>query len=128
MKKKILIVEDEFEIGEAVKLILEDEGYETFLVKDGKEALELLSKIPIPHLILSDIMMPKMDGYQLLEQLSHNENFRKIPFIFMSAGNPRESQARWDAFLKKPFNIDELIALVHKIMTPQGGQPDQMTL
>jgi CheY-like chemotaxis protein len=120
---RVLIVEDEFEIGESVKSILEDEGYEAFLVSDGKEAVELLKKIPAPQLILTDVMMPKMDGYQLLEILRNSESYKRIPVIFMSAGNPKELESRlkWNAFLKKPFNIDDLVNLVKRTTDNQGN-------
>jgi CheY-like chemotaxis protein len=114
--KRTLVVEDEFEIAESVKLILDEEGYETYIAYDGVEAMELLKKIPLPHLILSDVMMPKMDGYQFLKRLQDEEKFRKIPIVFMSAGKPRNEtlQDSWSGFLKKPFNIDDLINLVSR--------------
>lgn len=120
---RVLIVEDEFEIGETVKSILESEGYETFLATDGKDAIELLKNIPIPQLILTDVMMPKMDGYELLESLRNNESYKTIPVIFMSAGNPRELENRlkWNAFLKKPFNIEDLVNLVNKTTKDLGN-------
>lgn len=120
---RVLIVEDEFEIGESVKSILEEEGYEAFLASDGKEAIELLKKIPIPQIILTDVMMPKMDGYQFLENLRNDESYKKIPVIFMSAGNPRELESRlkWNAFLKKPFNIEDLVELVNSTAKDEGS-------
>lgn len=116
--KKILIVEDEIEIADAIKIVLEDEGYETDLAFNGEEALEILGRNAPPHLILSDIMMPKLDGHELFRRLKQNERFKNIPVIFMTAGNlyvnGHDDQKKF--YLKKPFNIDELIDEVTKVI------------
>jgi CheY-like chemotaxis protein len=110
--KRILIVEDEMDIAESVKSILEDEGYEATVATDGKEAIDILPTIPLPQLILSDLMMPRMDGMEFLKVLKKENAYKNIPVILMSAGNPGNDNKDWDAFIKKPFNIDDLLDLV----------------
>ena len=85
-KDVILVVEDYEPILFNLEILLELHDYEVLSAKNGREAVEVLHKcIKRPDLILSDILMPGMDGYELLKSVSNNSNLNMIPFIFLSA-------------------------------------------
>lgn len=110
--KPILIVEDDVDIREALREILEDEGYLTFEAGNGAEALELLDQIPKPGLLLLDLMMPVMDGYQFLEVVRSHRRFDGIPVVVVTAGIivvPGIS-----GYIKKPFDTEQLLRIVHQ--------------
>ena len=90
MKKNILIVDDEKLIVKMISLILEQAGYRTTGVNDGESALELIPSDK-PDLILLDLMMPGLDGFQVLERLKSNYDTRDIPVIIVSALEEKEN-------------------------------------
>ncbi len=112
MKKFILVVDDEYEVAMALATILEDEGYEVGLANDGQEAKVMLEK-KRPDLILSDVMMPRLNGIQLVSFIKGNPEKKDIPIVLMSAA-PMKEGTQSDGFLKKPFNIDLLMNEVMK--------------
>jgi CheY-like chemotaxis protein len=113
----ILIVEDDDNLRKNLIEIFENENFQTIEAKNGEEALQK-TKAEKPDIILSDIMMPVMDGYQLLEELQADENLSKIPFIFLTAKaemeNIRAGMAIGaDDYVTKPFKIDDLLKTVN---------------
>ena len=82
MKKKILLIEDEFYISDLYKMLLETAGFEVFLGMDGIEGLKLAENLP--DLILLDIMLPKMNGMVLLKKLKSNERLKNIPVVLLT--------------------------------------------
>ena len=112
----ILVVDDEKDLLEGVKLTLERAGYGVHAVGNGSEALDLLAKEPV-DLILSDIAMPLMNGYQLYEKVVANPDWVAIPFVFLSARG-MGSDIRYgkelgvDDYLIKPFRTADLLAVV----------------
>lgn len=125
MSKKytILLVEDEESMVTLIKYNLEQEGYIFSSVKNGKLALEFCNR-QRPDLILSDISMPEMDGYELRECLIDNENFRDIPFIFLTAKTQTDDKFRGmglgvNHFLIKPFEPELLLLTISSIL---GGK------
>lgn len=116
---KILIVEDEFDVASTMELALEMEGYEIRLSFNGAEALEILANEALPALIISDIMMPIMDGYQFTNELRGDSRFQQIPLILTSAARIDESKLpkkSFEAFIKKPFDLDEFLQTVDRIL------------
>ncbi len=117
MKHKILIADDEAEIRQLLKLYLENEGYEIIEAADGAEALRLLSSVK-PDLCILDIMMPKIDGYQVLRKLREQSN---IPVLILSAKDADSEKILGlnlgaDDYLSKPFNPLEAVARVQSNM------------
>ena len=109
----ILVVDDEKEIVEAIKIYLEDEGYNVFPCYDGQEALRLLKNNKI-HLILIDIMMPNLDGINATRQI---RKISSVPIIMISAKSQDTDKIMGlnvgaDDYVTKPFNPLELIARV----------------
>ncbi len=118
MKPFILIVEDNVDLLYNLNLLLESNNYRTITAKNGKEALEILSNLKeIPDIIISDIMMPEMDGYEFFRLISSDPNFNRIPFLFLSARTtPKDVRfgklLGADAYLTKPFNEKDLLAIL----------------
>ena len=118
MKPLILVVDDNTDILFNIKLILEANGFQAITAENGDEALKILSKQKKPpEVIISDIMMPKMDGYEFFKKILEDIRFNRIPFIFLSAKSSSE-EIRFgkvlgvDDYLTKPFNEEDLIAIV----------------
>lgn len=116
-KKTIIVVDDELEITNVVRSILEDEDFKISTAKDGEEAIQLLRNEKY-DLILMDIMMPKMSGYDVIKNLHHTEVNSKTPVVLMSCVSPqvKQSEYKWKYFLKKPFTIDELVNTVKRFI------------
>jgi putative two-component system response regulator len=114
--QKILLVEDDAPLLEVMRCLLEAEGYEVSLAVNGKHALELFGTIR-PNLVISDIMMPEMGGYELLESVRALQEGITVPFLFLSARTERSDVNRArslgvDDYLFKPFEASELINAV----------------
>ncbi len=116
MKKKILVIEDEHAIRLNILDILEMEGFESIGADDGREGIAIAKK-HLPDLIICDILMPKLDGYDVLAELRSDPSTTAIPFIFLTAKTTREDFRQGmnlgaDDYLTKPFEIEELINAV----------------
>ena len=112
-KKRILIVDDEKDIVESIEFSLEFEGFECSAAHDGEEAL-LKARKEYPDLILLDIMLPKINDYQVCRLLKSDEKYKHIPIIMITA-KAQESDKFWgkesgaDDFVTKPFDMEELV-------------------
>ena len=121
MKKKILVVDDEIHIVQIVKFNLEKRGgYEVITAKNGEEGLET-AKNQMPDLILSDVMMPKMSGFQFCEALKRDAELKKIPFIILTAkGQENDIKTGTDLgaddYITKPFSPKALLEKVAEIL------------
>ncbi len=125
-KTIIMVVDDQTDFVEGVKLILEVEGYEVWSATNGRKALDQLESAaqnlqggegPIPDLILADIMMPVMDGYTLYENTQENPALKNIPFIFLTAKTATSDlqhgkELGVEDYLTKPCVPDVLLASV----------------
>jgi CheY-like chemotaxis protein len=118
----ILIVDDEFGIGELLEALLEDDGHRVLTAMNGRHALERIAEAK-PDLVISDLMMPVMDGAALLTAMRENAELRSTPFALMCA-LPETSIADrvsgYDAFLRKPFKLAEISRLVAKLLKQPG--------
>lgn len=115
----ILLVEDDADIREDITEVLELENYEVIVADDGLEAIDLLKQHNV-DIILSDVLMPNMTGYELLAHVRTMDAYQMTPFIFISAVavNVIEQQIQGltvSAILTKPFPITDLLALLQKI-------------
>lgn len=122
----ILLVEDNEDLRENATLVLSLEGYQVFSACDGQEAIELLTTGKCqPDLIVSDIAMPRMDGYAFFKAVREVPELRVVPFIFLTArGSARDirfgKQLGADDYLPKPFNADDfLVAVENKLRRAQ---------
>jgi CheY-like chemotaxis protein len=111
----ILIVEDDDDIREALSQILELEGYTVRQAANGREALDISSHEPLPSLILLDLMMPVMDGWQFRSEQMKNPALANVPVLVISAdANVHEKAASFGAasVLPKPISLDRLLRAV----------------
>jgi DNA-binding NarL/FixJ family response regulator len=120
MSKRLLIVDDEPNLLRAVAACLITAGYEVSTARSGREALLQLAEA-VPDLMISDIRMPGMDGYQLVRQLRGSARTALVPIVFLTAKDETADRiegfrAGIDAYLTKPFEPDELIAVVNGIL------------
>jgi putative two-component system response regulator len=120
--KNILIVDDNFETTYTVKDGLEDldVNYYVTCADSGRKCLELLETHPIPHLILLDIMMPEMNGWELFKILKENAEWKKIPVVFLTAKTDSYSKGQGKLlaqdYIEKPFEITNLKSRIDKVL------------
>ncbi len=120
MAHKILIVDDEKEIANMIRMTLEMQGYEVLLAYDGEEGLTA-ARNHKPDLMLLDVMMPKINGYQVCRELKTNAPTQKIPIIMLTA-KAQESDRFWaketgvDDYIVKPFEIVNLLDKIKKLL------------
>jgi CheY-like chemotaxis protein len=111
-KQAVLVVDDDPEIRTAVRDVLEDDGYHVVAASNGKEALRLLPKMDRPCVILLDLMMPVMNGWDLLEILKEDELLMDIPVTLVSAA--ADHIPAGTHLLKKPIDLGALLETVHQ--------------
>ena len=114
--KKILIVDDEADIIEILKFVLEAQGYECVTAMDGEAGLNLAREIN-PDLIILDVMMPKMNGYKISRLLKFDEKYKNIPILMITARSQEEDKALGeetgaDEYITKPFEVDYVVEKV----------------
>lgn len=113
-----MIIEDDVDIAENLKSLLEIEGYTSDVAKDGLEGLNRLrSASELPGLILLDLMMPTMDGFQFREAQMNDPALAKIPVAIMTAGGNIEAKIaamNVEVSFRKPLDIDKLLATIDK--------------
>lgn len=120
----ILLVDDEPGVRESVQAYLDDDdNLSVTAAESATKALELLQTFT-PDLVISDIMMPKMSGYDFLEKLREDPRFKTVPVIFLTARGMTSDriqgyQAGCDAYLPKPFEPEELEAIVKNLLTKE---------
>jgi signal transduction histidine kinase len=118
-RDRILAVDDIPDNLTIAQTILEYEGYEVNLVADGKTALEMIEQSP-PDLVLLDVMMPDMDGYEVTYRIRQNTKLPYIPILLITASNQsnvvKGLDAGADEFIRKPVEIDELLARVRTLL------------
>jgi len=120
MSKRLLVVDDEPNLLMAVSACLRAEGYEAQTARSGKEALIYLSST-IPDLIISDIRMPFMDGYELARRIRASSHTALVPIVFLTAKDETANRVEGfrsgvDVYLTKPFEPEELLAVVANIL------------
>lgn len=126
MSKQILVVEDDESTRRNLALTLELEGYSVLVADNGDDAWERL-QTHVPDLVMSDILMPVMDGFALLERVRATPELAALPFIFLSALDDRASVRRGmeiggDDYLPKPYTRQELLAAVEARLLRAGAQ------
>ena len=120
---RILLVDDEPGLRTAVQAYLEDEGFQVTTAVDGEEGWEKAQKM-LPDVIISDVMMPRCDGYGFLKKIRGDERLGGTPVIFltakgMTADRTQGYQAGVDDYMPKPFDPDELVARVKNVVQRQ---------
>ena len=120
-KKRVLCIEDDAEMIDLIRLILERKGFEVLEAVGGKEGLEV-SRREMPDLILLDLMMPDVDGWEVFRQLRADEQLKDIPVIVVTAKAQSIDIvlglhiAKVDGYVTKPFGPQELLKSVNKVL------------
>ena len=127
MSKKILIVEDEPGVMAAIRFLMEQQGYQVWVAEKGEDALDLVSKNK-PHLVLLDIMLPGMSGWEVCEMIRLNPDYREVKIVFLTARRDAAEITRGlalgaNAYITKPFNNDQLVAKVKSLLQDALRQP-----
>jgi DNA-binding NarL/FixJ family response regulator len=120
MTKRILIVDDEPNLLRAIAAVVRGEGFDVSTSRNAREALLQIAQ-SLPDLIVSDIRMPGMDGYEFARKLRYSPHSALIPIVFLTAKDETEDRvegfrAGVDVYLTKPFEPDELIAVIRNIL------------
>lgn len=114
--KRLLIVDDELAIVEALQDILSVEGYDIVTAFNGAEGLQRMADAK-PDLVLLDLMMPVMDGREMLRRMREDASLQGIPVVVMSAGRISDEERRSSArFLAKPFELDVLLDTIAELL------------
>ena len=120
MAAQLLLVDDEPGLREAVKEYLQESGFTVQIASNAREGWEWMQQ-NTPDLLISDIMMPQVDGYKFLKQVREDARFKSLPVVFLTAKGMTNDriqgyQAGCDAYLPKPFDPDELVAIVENLL------------
>jgi DNA-binding NarL/FixJ family response regulator len=120
MPLTILVVDDDLGTRLSISDYLEMSGYITVSAENGQKAIALVDQFQ-PHLIVTDVMMPQMDGYELVRQVRRQPSLRLLPVVFLTARNNTEERIRGyqlgcDIYLPKPFHLEELGAVVRNLL------------
>jgi CheY-like chemotaxis protein len=120
-KGTIFIMDDDLALQTVLEYALRNAGYEVILARDGQEGLLMLEKL-MPSLVISDIMMPNMDGVEVFNQLKERLQDDGIPIIIMTALNRKpwfaDLEAEGAVILQKPFEVDRLIDMINVTLAP----------
>ena len=125
--RRVVCVEDEPEMIDLIKLILSRKGFEVLGANGGEKGLELIRE-SLPDLVLLDLMMPEMDGWQVYQQLKADETTKDIPVIVVTAKAQNIDKvlglhiAKVDDYIPKPFSLQELIDRVEDVLSRQDAE------
>ncbi len=119
-KGKILVIDDEPHILTVVQFLVEREGYEARAVQNGEEAMKTLSHFR-PDIIILDVMMPGLNGYEIAKQIRKEEQFQDVRIVFLSAKGTQKDrfdgyQSGGEVYLTKPFDNQELLDTINEVM------------
>lgn len=120
MKEKILIVDDEPNIVMSLEYAFKKKGFQVFIARDGSEALEILKK-NIPEVVLLDIMMPNVDGYQTLQHIKNTTSLAATKVVFLTAKNKvsdieKGMKLGADKYLIKPFSVKKVVSEIMELL------------
>lgn len=117
----ILVVDDEFAIVQVIAEILREEGHEVLTAVNGRQALQRLVEIPV-DMVLTDYMMPSLDGLGLIQEMRDNPAFRDLPVVLMSSLRPEavETGTQSWTFLRKPFRVHTVLDTISNALSPHS--------
>lgn len=122
--KCVLIVDDEYDLLHTVRAALELNGYEAVCAGNGRDALNIVRERR-PDMVLTDVMMPHLNGYDLVRAIRKLPDGKEVPTALMSSIDPalHPSQGQWNAVLAKPFTLDKLLNVVSDLIGSAGPDP-----
>ena len=110
-RPSVLVVDDDLAIREVVSEVLRDEGYDVTCAADGVQAMDAMRRAPRPDLVLLDLMMPVMSGWEVLEQVHDDSDLSRVPIVVVSAMTAPGGHEH----LSKPIDLDRLLATVKRL-------------
>jgi CheY-like chemotaxis protein len=123
----VLIIEDDEDIAEVIRMVLEKEGYDVELAENGRAGLEALAPgRPLPAAILLDLMMPTMNGFAFREAQLADPRIAAVPVVMMTADShvmEKTERIRPLAALAKPFDVEDLVGIVHRATAASTRKP-----
>jgi two-component system alkaline phosphatase synthesis response regulator PhoP len=125
-KKSVLVIEDTKSVRQILAAMLLEEGYEVITAIDGRDGLEM-AKRERPSLVILDVMLPEMNGYELCCHLKFDEEYEHIPIILLTARRKeadrlKAEQTSADAYITKPFERDTLMREVRRLLDRQPAR------
>jgi CheY-like chemotaxis protein len=129
--RKVLLVDDDMRTVFAVSSILEDQGAEVLTGKSGKESLDKMDRFPDIDLILMDVMISEVNGYQAIREIRNRDRYRTLPIIALTAKAMQGDRAKCikagaDDYLAKPVNLDKLTSMLNVWINPQLADPEHI--
>jgi CheY-like chemotaxis protein len=120
MTKRIVVVDDTKHLARGLAEVLEMEGFETRFAFDGIEAL-IVMRTFVPNLVVTDLRMPKMDGFELIDAIRNDQDLKGVPIIAITASIGPERKAQVieigaNLFVKKPFNDEQLLEVIKTLL------------
>ena len=118
--KKILIVDDEQDIGESLKFVLEAADFTCYCAYNGEDGLRLAKEL-VPDLIILDVMMPKINGFKISRLLKYDAKYKNIPILMVTARTQEEDkligeETGADEYITKPFELEEVVKKVEQYL------------
>ncbi len=118
--KKILIVDDEQDIVESLKFVLETANFTCYCAYNGEDGLRLAKEL-VPDLIILDVMMPKINGFKISRLLKYDAKYKNIPILMVTARTQEEDkligeETGADEYITKPFELDEVVKKVEQYL------------
>lgn len=118
--KKILIVDDEQDIVESLKFVLENNNYTCYCAYNGEDGLQLAREL-MPDLIILDVMMPRINGYKISRLLKFDKKYKDIPILMVTARSQEEDkligeETGADEYITKPFELDDVVNTIKKYL------------
>jgi CheY-like chemotaxis protein len=123
--KTVLVVDDELANAEVLSLILQDEGYRVYCASNGRQGLDKVTELK-PDLVILDFMMPVMNGAEMGRALRAAAATRDLRILMNSSLQEeavREHFTGYDAFLRKPYNIERALELIERLLAPEPDEP-----
>ena len=119
-RARILVVDDEEDLGRILKFALMAAGHEVLLAMDGAEGLKL-AREGAPDLMLLDLMLPKIDGYKVCRMLKFDERYKSLPIVILSARTQEADKEMAkdtgaDLFITKPYNLEEILKTIDRLL------------
>jgi DNA-binding response OmpR family regulator len=121
----VLVVEDNDEISYLVQFLLERDGFQVQLARDGRSAEQMIATMSLPSLVVLDVMLPYTDGFQLLGQIRGRKEWEQVPVIMLTAKGQeseivRALEAGASDYVVKPFQPNELLARIRRLTLTKG--------
>jgi DNA-binding response OmpR family regulator len=117
----VVLIEDDPMIGQMLEEVLDVAGYRVESAEDGQAGLDLVRSVR-PSLVLSNLNLPRLDGSQVAQAMKSDPELWSIPIILMSAGSKPNTPNLYSAFVRKPFDLDEILTLI-EVETGRQGKP-----